>query len=85
MLKVCLQSHLVVFSRPKTTLTSISADLRFTHASAWNMEYAKDMYLNLMGASSPQKDFNARIEVYAALNLAVLSAKYWNEPKRRQL
>ncbi|KAL1835926.1 hypothetical protein VTJ49DRAFT_5862 [Mycothermus thermophilus] len=37
------------------------------------------------GASEPQWDFNARIEVYATLCFALHSAQYWHEPKRRKL
>jgi hypothetical protein len=43
------------------------------------------MYRDIMGVSEPREDYDARIEVYATMGLALRSTMFFQEPGRRVL
>jgi hypothetical protein len=61
------------------------ADIRVTRPNTWNLEAAGDMYRDIMGVSEPWEDYDARIEVYATMGLALRSTMHSQEPGRRVL
>ncbi len=65
--------------------TGVLADIRVTRPNTWNLEDAGKIYRDVMGVSEPAADFDARIEVYATLGIALRSAMYAKDPERRVL